>query len=66
MTQNEQIKAHLLEGKSLTGLQALYQFGSMRLGARIYELKQQGMNIQSTFIEVNGKHIVKYSLKYTN
>ena len=64
MTQKDEIKAYLLSGKSLTSLEALYKFGSMRLGARILELKKEGMKIESTFIEVNKKHVVKYTIKY--
>jgi len=64
VSQNEAIKAHLLSGKSLTCLEALYKFSCLRLGARIWELKKQGMNIKPEFIEINGKHIVKYSLNF--
>jgi hypothetical protein len=64
MTQLEAIKAHLLSGKSITSLEALFQFGCLRLGARIYDLKRQGMKINSTMIEVNKKHVSKYYLNF--
>ena len=44
-SQNNQIKAYLLSGKSITGLEALYKFGVFRLGARIYDLKKMGLKI---------------------
>jgi cell division protein FtsB len=45
-TQREQIVKYLLTGRSLTALEALQKFGCMRLGARIYELKQMGRDIK--------------------
>lgn len=50
-TQNAQIKAYLQSGKSLTALDALHQFGCFRLGARIHNLKSEGMNIESKMVE---------------
>ncbi len=44
-SQRAAIARHLKAGKSITSLEALKKFGSMRLGARIYELKKEGMNI---------------------
>jgi len=64
MSQKDEIKAYLLSGKSLTSLETLYRFGSNRLAARIKELKKEGMNIESTFIEVNKKWVVRYNLKF--
>ena len=65
-SQNKRIKAHLLSGRSLTALDALYQFGCFRLGARIHNLKSEGMNIKSEMIEIisegKKKHVAKYTL----
>ena len=62
-SQNKQIKAWLESGKSITPLDALNLFGSFRLGARIFDLKNDyGMNIKTEMIEVNGKRYAKYSL----
>lgn len=47
MTQTEQIREALNKGEVLTPLEALNRFGCMRLGARIYELKRNGMAIQT-------------------
>ena len=62
-SQNKQIKAWLESGKSITPLDALNLFGSFRLGARIFNLKNDyGMNIKTEMVEVNGKRYAKYSL----
>jgi len=50
-------------GKSITPLDALRDFGCMRLGARIFQLKQQGYNIKSEMVRNNGKHFCKYLLE---
>ena len=43
---------------------ALYLFGSLRLGARIFDLKNDyGMNIKTEMIEENGKRYARYSLE---
>lgn len=62
-SQNKQIKAWLESGKSITPLDALNLFGSFRLGARIFDLKNDyGMNIKTEMVAVNGKRYAKYSL----
>ena len=62
-SQNKQIKAWLESGKSLTPLDALALFNSFRLGARIFDLKNDyGMNIKTEMVEANGKRFARYSL----
>ena len=62
-SQNKQIKDWLESGKSITPLDALNLFGSFRLGARIFDLKNDyGMNIKTEMVEVNGKRYAKYYL----
>ena len=62
-SQNKQIKAWLESGKSLTPLDALALFNSFRLGARVFDLKNDyGMNIKTEMIEENGKRFARYSL----
>ena len=64
--QNKRIRKYLETGKSLTALDALYQFSCFRLGARIHNLKSEGMNIESTLIEITSdgktKRIARYHL----
>jgi hypothetical protein len=65
-SQNTRIKEYLLKGKSLTALDALYQFGCFRLGARIHNLKEQGLKIKSELIDITSegktKRVSKYSI----
>jgi len=66
-SQKERIKAYLLSGRSLTPLDALYQFGCFRLGARINDLKREGVPIKSDMIEIisegKKKRVAKYSIE---
>ena len=62
-SQNKQIKAWLESGKSLTPLEALKMFNSFRLGARVFDLKNDyGMNIKTEMVKENGKRFARYSL----
>lgn len=56
----DKIRAWLLRGYKITPLQALQKWGCMRLGARIHDLRQEGMNITTTRITVNGKTFAQY------
>jgi hypothetical protein len=62
-SQNAMVLAHLARGKTLTQLDALRKFGSMRLGARIYELKRRGHRIKAQMVTLsNGKIVAEYSM----
>jgi hypothetical protein len=63
-SQNALIKGWLLNGHSITSLDALNMFGCFRLSARIANLKDQGMNITTEMVEINDKRIAKYSLNH--
>jgi hypothetical protein len=61
-SQNQLIRQHLESGKSITPLEALSMYGCLRLGARIYDLRQDGLPVK-TEIKRNGKKwFAKYSL----
>ena len=62
MSQNAKILAYLKSGNSLTPLVALQRFGTLRLGARIHDLKGMGISINSRMVKRNGKHVACYSL----
>ena len=66
-TQNKRIGKYLEAGRKLTALDALYQFNCFRLGARIYDLKDQGVNIETELIEITSdgkkKRVARYSIK---
>lgn len=61
-TQSQLIAQHLRSGKAITPIEALRLYGCLRLGARIYDLRQRGMNITSTTIEKGGKRFAQYRL----
>lgn len=62
-SQKAAVLAYLREGNSLTPMDALRLFGSMRIGARIYELKQEGYDVRSELIKLpSGKIVAQYSL----
>lgn len=46
--QTERVLQYLRDYGSITQLDALREFGCMRLGARIYDLKRQGHDIRTT------------------
>lgn len=48
MNQNQRILNHLVRYGSITPKQAFDNYGIMRLGARIYDLKKLGYNITKT------------------
>ena len=47
MSQNSLILKHLQENKKINPLEALNLYGCFRLGARIYNLKQDGHQIET-------------------
>lgn len=47
-SQCKMILAHLLAGHTLTPLEALRLFGCLRLGGRIFDLREQGYAIDMT------------------
>ena len=61
MSQNQEILKHLKEGKTITPLDALREFGCFRLAARIYDLRCKGYNILTVGEE--GAHYAKYFLR---
>jgi hypothetical protein len=62
MSQNKQIKEALLKGGKITALDAVLDYGCMRLAARIADLRDSGMNIKTTIIEKGNKRFAQYSL----
>lgn len=48
--------------EGVTPLDALDEVGSFRLGARVYELKAEGYNVETRWWSVNGKRVARYVL----
>ena len=49
LTQKDRIIRHLNDKGSITALEAMKEYGIMRLTSRICELKDEGYNIRSEF-----------------
>ena len=62
-SQTALIKGWLLNGHSLTTLEALTMFGCFRLAARIDNLRSAGLPIITEIVEVNDKRVAKYSIR---
>ena len=58
MTQAAAILARLEAGETITPLDALRDCGSFRLGARIWELKRAGYQIESIRVHTPGGAVV--------
>lgn len=62
-SQNVKIKQWLLNGKSITAIEALNQFGCFRLASRISDLRQQdGLPICKEMVDNGEKRFAKYYL----
>ena len=59
-SQSKVILDHLMEGWTLTALQALDNYQCFRLAARIHELRKQGHPIEETIVTKNGKRYASY------
>ncbi|OTQ74724.1 hypothetical protein B6C99_02925 [Gilliamella sp. N-G2] len=55
--------SHLQSGKSINPMQALNLYGCFRLGARIYDLKKAGFEIDSRLVHKNGVQYAEYSIR---
>lgn len=63
-SQNKQIEEWLRAGKSIDPMLALKRFGSFRLGARIHNLRAEGLEIVTTRVtdKRSGKSFASYRL----
>ena len=61
-TQSDRILCYLATGKPLTPLMALHRFGTLRLGARIWDLKQDGHRIHAERVRRGGATVAQYRL----
>ena len=68
LTQKERIIRHLKDKESITSLEAMKEYGIMRLTSRICELKDEGYKIRSEFVSSKNRYnesvsFSKYTLK---
>lgn len=63
-TQTEAILSDLEQGKRITPLDALEDYGCFRLGARIFNLRKDGYPIARDMIKLpNGKRVAEYYME---
>mgnify|MGYP003151284043 FL=1 len=60
-TQTDAVKWHLLNYGHITSLEAINQYGATRLASIIFNLKEEGYNIQTTDL----KFITRFGRKTT-
>ena len=62
-SQASQIAAYMMQGNKITPLEALDLFGSLRLSAVIFVLRERGYKIQVERVKTNtGKWVAQYSI----
>lgn len=62
-TQLDAIREALVAGDRLTPIDALRRFGCFRLGARVFDLREAGLDIRTELVEVSpGKRVARYYL----
>jgi hypothetical protein len=62
-TQKSVVRQHLLDGNSITPLEALRLCNSLRLSAIIFKLREEGLPIVTEKIQVSPrKRVAQYSL----
>ena len=62
-SQASQIAAYMMQGNKITPLDALNLFGSLRLSAVIFVLRERGYKIQVERVKTNtGKWVAQYSI----
>lgn len=61
-SQASRILAWLVDGRSITPLQAFTAFRCLTLSQRIGELKRRGHSISSRMVAVGKKHVAEYRL----
>jgi hypothetical protein len=62
-SQNALIKGWLLNGYSITPMEALNMFGCFRLSARIANLRDEGMLVVTDMVTINDKRVARYYLE---
>jgi hypothetical protein len=66
-TQRRLVQTHLESGHALTALEALDKYGINRLAARINELRNAGVPVQSRMVTMaSGKRVAEYYMEGRN
>ena len=59
-SQNKMLKSILDQGTHINSLDALHMIGTMRLAARVYDIKQEGYPVDKYVYKANGKYVTYY------
>jgi len=67
LKQKEKVLRHLREFGSITPMEAIREYGIMRLGARIFDLKADGYAVETTIVHDKNRfgeptHYARYTL----
>jgi hypothetical protein len=62
MTQTNLILSALRRGEKLTPITALKRYGCFRLAARIQDLRDNGVPVNTTMVRVGESRVARYSL----
>ena len=63
-SQNAKIRAWLMDGRSITSWDAIMMFGCTRLSARVWDLRDQGLDIKvRKKITAKGSYVAEYYLE---
>tara|TARA_R100001530_G_scaffold129270_1_gene99493 strand:- start:114 stop:380 length:267 start_codon:yes stop_codon:yes gene_type:complete len=65
-SQKSKVLFDLVEGKGITPIDALNDYGCFRLAAVIHQLRSEGHQIKTTMIEDEDKRYAKYALDKSN
>lgn len=63
MSQAIQVLNYLKAGNRLTSLEAVKLFGTLRLAARILDLRDKGHQIESVTVDRQGKKVAQYFIR---
>lgn len=63
MKQTERVLQYMKDHKTITPKQAMEELGIYRLGARIYDLRQQGHEIKAGWLETQNRYGEKTRVK---
>lgn len=62
MTQTNLILSALKRGEKLTPITALKRYGCFRLAARIQDLRDNGVPVNTTMVRIGESRVARYSL----
>lgn len=62
-SKTSRILAHLISGASITPIEALALYGSLRLSSIIFRLKARGYDIRTDLVQVGSSRVARYSIK---